>query len=441
MNQVQSIPMPRLDQCDRQTLADYFENSWELEEILMKSLVGDETFYIGPDSLRNPLIFYLGHSPVFYINKLMQVGLMTQRINPRYEVLFEIGVDPKTPTELQEFMKDIDWPQLEDVWRYRDQAKEEINNVINQAEFDRAIDAEHPLWALMMGMEHNRVHFETTSMLLRQFPVERVERPAAWQYAPADGATPTNNMIQVAGGSLTFGKSTDSTTYGWDCDYGRRQVEVQPFGASQHLITNGEFLRFVEAGGYENRELWDAEAWQWKTEYDVTHPKFWIPNDDGLGYRYRAMFDEIDLPLDWPVEVNHYEAMAYCRAQGEGIRLMTEAEWNIAAGGDRDRDYNLNVKYGSPSPVGHSETAATAAGLHDIRGNVWEWLGDDFNPLPGFKPHPLYADGSAPFFDDEHKMMLGGSWASNGSMAARSYRNWFRPCFHQHAGFRIAQDV
>lgn len=440
MDLLKSTQPPQLDQCDRQTLLNYFENSWELEEILMKSLVGEETFYINPDSLRNCLIFYLGHSPAFYINKLIKVGLLHKHINPEYEILFEMGVDPTTPEELDEAMEDVKWPKVEDVWHYRDKVKEEVVNVIHNAPLNLPIKQSHPLWALMMGMEHNRIHFETSSMLIRQLSLNRVKRPESWQYAATHGKVPENKMIEVAGGVAELGKSENAPTYGWDSEYGSRKVEVQPFLASKYLITNGEFLKFVEANGYDNPDFWDKESWHWNTEYNIKHPKFWIPSNGG--YKYRAMFDEIDLPLDWPVEVNHDEAMAYCRWQGNGVRLMSEAEWNIAvANCGEDQDFNIHVKFGSPSPVGSLETAQSPEGLYDIRGSVWEWLNDDFQPLPGFQPHTLYEDYSAPFFDTHHKVMLGGSWASTGTYASTSCRNWFRHNFYQHAGFRIAQNL
>ena len=439
MDLLKSRQCPQLDKCDRQTLFNYFENSWELEEILMKSLVGEETFYINPDPLRNRLIFYLGHSAVFYINKLIRVGLLNQRINPDYEILFEIGVDPTTPEELDAAMQDVHWPEVEDVWQYRDKAKAEIAAVIQKTPLNLPIEQNHPLWALIMGMEHNRIHFETSSMLIRQLPVEKLERPECWQYATSDGKVPDNDMIGVAGGVAELGKPENAPTYGWDSEYGNRKVEVKPFLASKYLITNGEFLKFVDDNGYENRDLWDEESWDWKTQYNIKHPKFWIPSNGS--YKYRAMFDEIDLPLDWPVEVNHYEAMAYCSWKGKGIRLMSEAEWNVAAANcEEDQNFNLNVKFGSPSPVGILQNAENSSGLYDIRGNVWELLRDNFNSLPGFKPHPLYEDYSAPFFDTQHNIMLGGAWASTGTYASPSCRNWFRRNFYQHAGFRIAQD-
>ena len=434
--------IPQLDNCSSTILLNYFENSWEMEETLMKSIIKEETFYLSPDTLRNKLIFYLGHSAVFYINKLIQVGLLKNRINSQYETLFEIGVDPETPAELELAIQGVNWPDVEKVWEYRNKAKEEITAIINNTTLNLPIHQQHPIWALLMGIEHSRIHLETSSMLLRQLPIDKLKCPQGWNYAPSNGEIPDNQMREIAGGVVKLGKSEDDLTFGWDSEYGNLEVEVKPFLASQYLITNGEFLEFVQAGGYNNSNYWNAESWQWKQLYNVEYPKFWIAQENN--YRYRATFDEIDLPLDWPVEVNHYEAMAYCQWKGKNTRLMTEAEWNQALKISEDsrlsNNYNLNLQFISPTPVGmFSEN--NQSGISDLRGNVWEWLSSTFNPLPGFKVHDLYPDQSAPFFDNKHFMMLGGSWATNGTMALPCYRNWFRPFFYQHVGFRIAASL
>ena len=433
--------IPHLDNCSSTTLLKYFENSWELEETLMKSLVEEETFYLNPDSLRNKLIFYLGHSAVFYINKLIQVGLLENRINHKYETLFEIGVDPESPAELELAIQGVNWPNVTKVWEYRDKAKEEITTIINQTSLDLPIHQQHHIWALLMGIEHSRIHLETSSMLLRQLPVDKLKRPQGWNYAPSNGEIPDNQMREVPGGVVKLGKRRDDLTFGWDSEYGNLEVKVKTFLVSQNLITNGEFLEFVQGGGYNNSNYWNTESWEWKQIHKVEHPK-WIYQENN--YRYRATFDEIDLPLDWPVEVNHYEAMAYCRWKGKNTRLMTEAEWNQALKISEDsrlsNNYNLNLQFISPTPVGmFSENNQSS--ISDLRGNVWEWLGETFYPLPGFKTHHLYEDQSAPFFDNKHLMMLGGSWATNGTMALACYRNWFRPYFYQHVGFRIAESL
>jgi len=205
--------------------------------------------------------------------------------------------------------------------------------------------------------------------------------------------------------------------------------------------------QFVAADGYERPELWTDEGWRWVQAACVRHPTFWIQED--REYRYRAMFDVLALPLHWPVEVNFHEASAYCRFLGEGARLPTEAEFRRISdevqpeGGDPvfTDDFNLNLCYGSPCAVGSLATAASPRGIQDIQGNVWCWLADDFNPLPGFRTHPWYDDFSEPFFTPDHAMLLGGSWASLGTSASRYYRLWFRRQFIQHAGFRVVRDL
>lgn len=443
MNTLVSNCPPQLNCCDRQTLINYFQEAWQLEDMLLKSLVGEDTFYLNPDPLRNPLIFYLGHSPSFYINRLVQVGLLEKCLNQDYEILFGVGVDPEIPEELNQAIAHMEWPEVSSAWEYREQAYKILSELIQKTPITLPILPDSPLWALIMGIEHQRIHVETSSMLFRQLPLERVKRPSNWKYAPSKSYIPENEMLKVAGGIAQLGKDFDDSTYGWDIDYGSRTVEVAPFLASKYLITNSEFLDFVKAGGYGNQEYWDEKSWQWKTENNIQHPKFWISQNGS--YKYRAQFDEIDLPLDWPVEVNYYEAMAYCRWQGKDTRLMSEAEYNVATYGnglveDVD-DYNLNFKFGSPSPVGMLETAKSPSGLYDLRGNVWEWLSDNLNPLSGYEPHFLYEDNSAIFFDTQHQMMLGGCWITNGTEALKYYRNWFRPNFYQHAGFRIVRDI
>lgn len=447
MNILKSQPPFFLDRFDRETLINYFQNAWQLEDILMKSIIGEDTFYCNPDPLRNPLIFYLGHSAAFYINKLIAVDLLPNPLNLDYEILFEFGVDPETPEELNNAIAHLNWPTVEAVWEYRHQAYQIILDLIKRIPLTLPIHQNHPLWALMMAIEHQRIHFETSSMLIRQLPTDKVQRPHGWQYAPSHGNPETNEMILVKEGRVKLGHSEDIPLYGWDCEYGDRTVEVKPFLASQYLITNAEFKQFVEDNGYQDKAYWDDISWQWKQQNQVGHPKFWQPKNGN--YSYRAMFDDIQLPLDWPVEVNYYEAMAYCRWKGNNTRLMNEAEWHLATYGtankatlaiDKIHNYNLNLKFCSPSPVGLLKTAKSDSGLWDLRGNVWEWLDENFYPLPGFKPHVLYEDNATPFFDNRHKMMLGGAWVTQGTEMLQFYRNWFRPSFYQHAGFRIAQD-
>ncbi|MFN7658020.1 MAG: SUMF1/EgtB/PvdO family nonheme iron enzyme, partial [Dolichospermum sp.] len=115
-------------------------------------------------------------------------------------------------------------------------------------------------------------HLETSSMLLRQLPIDKLQRPQRWNYAPSNGEIADNQMREIPGGVVKLGKNQDDLTFGWDSEYGNLEVEVQPFLASQYLITNGEFLEFVQAGGYNNSNYWNAESWTWKQLYNVEYP-------------------------------------------------------------------------------------------------------------------------------------------------------------------------
>lgn len=442
----QSLHPISLKSCTKKSLDQYFCNTWELYEWLFSAIQDDSTYYLNPDPLRNPLIFYWGHTAAFYINKLRIAGLLNKGINPFFEEIFAKGVDPDLPENLDIQDK---WPKLKDVVNYRKEVYKIIRTVIQNAKIDDPINADSPLWAILMSIEHDRIHFETSSVLIRQLPAHLLKRPKGWKYAaPLASPLTENRLIRMAGGKVCLGKNADSRLYGWDNEYGKLEVDVQPFEATQNLISNQEYLEFVRSGAYNEEQYWTTEGWEWKQRTHTKHPKFWIV--DKTTFHYRAMFDEMYMPLDFPVEVNAHEAWAYCKWKGKEWRLLSEAEFVFIAKEGKaeaydpvfdDTSHNLNMFIGSPTPVGLMKKGQTVSGFNDIYGNVWDWLQDDFYAFPDFKVHDWYTDFSTPYFDNEHSMLLGGSWATTGTGASRFYRLWFRREFYQHAGFRIAKNA
>jgi 5-histidylcysteine sulfoxide synthase len=444
LDQIHSLPPVKLSDCTRSQVREYFLNTWELYEDLFSSIRSDDSLFTNPDPRRHPLIFYLGHTAVFYLNKFKAAGIIDHGINSHFENILAVGVDPATAKDLE--TRDL-WPSADQVREYRKLAREKILQVIDRADFSRKVNWDDPLWSLFMGLEHDRIHFETSSVLIRQYAADLVSRPDGWTYAPTDVPATGGQMVEIEGGKVSLGRPESSDLYGWDNEYGMQEVVVEPFAVSTNMVTNEEFLEFVRAGGYQNHEFWSEEGQTWIEKYDILRPRFWI--EEGKGMHYRAMFDEMPLPLSWPAEVTCHEAMAYCAWKGPGWRLMWEREWKLlsdqapAPGGDVvfGKNYNLNLAWGSPCPVGMMAGGRTSSGVNDIHGNVWDWLGDDFYRLPGFRAHPYYEDFSAPYFDSQHGMLAGGAWASSGTSASKYYRLWFRRGFVQHAGFRLAKDI
>jgi 5-histidylcysteine sulfoxide synthase len=394
--------------------------------------------------------------------------------------MFETGVDEMCwdDTENYRMGRAYLWPGLSEVMEYRRTVRQLVSDVISAAPLSLPVSMDSPWWSVCMSLEHERIHLETSSVLIRQLPVEFVERPRNWKYAPLsmDTRAGENVFVKVPAGRVTIGKPRDFPSYGWDCDYGHLEVDVPEFEASQYLVTNGEFLEFVESGGYSNRDLWTEEGWKWVEFRGARHPTFWVcsegcrsgcggdlsshshcslpsPQNGAPTYQYRAMFDVVSMPEDWPVEVNYHEAKAFCKWKGPSYRLPTEAEHHRIRGDPPpsssdvscdpvfrpDFKANINLRYGSSSPV--NMFPANSMGFYDVYGNVWEWLEDQFNGLPGFKTHYLYDDFSSPCFDGRHTMMTGGSWVSTGDEASRFARFSFRRHFFQHLGFRVARST
>ena len=468
---IYGLAQPDLKTSNRSQVRDYFDNGWTISEVVFGAILTDEAFYRPPyHHLRHPLIFYYVHPAVFYVNKLKLSGLTDRSINSYFEEgLFDIGVDEMSWDDMSK--NNIKWPSLEECRNYRASVYELVSNLIETVdgleEGHDPIDMDSPLWALFMGFEHERIHIETSSVLMRELPLNLLKRPSyfpsIYKNGTADSASlsagqnpsyPVNSFVEVSPGEVIIGKPREWPSYGWDNEYGERQVSVDKFWATKNLITNGEFLEFVSDGGYLYREFWGEVGSSWRSFRDSQHPTFWCRNSDG-SYKLRTIFEVIEMPWSWPVVVNFHEARAFANWKSKvdnsdiPYRLPTEAEHmrlrqlvgisKVESANQviEDSQYNLNLKYGSESEVGFN--ADKDAPFTDVFGNVWQWMEDHFNSLAGFEIHPYYDDFSTPCFDGEHQMILGGSFISIGNEASPFARFHFRPHFFQHAGIRLVK--
>ncbi|HEY9193190.1 MAG TPA: DinB family protein, partial [Methyloversatilis sp.] len=149
---------PRLDTRDagamRASLRDYFHATFSRYEQLFEVLTCDEAYYRKPIALRHPLIFYLGHTATFFINKMLLAGLIAERIDPRLESMFAVGVDEMSWDDLNE--AHYDWPTVAEVRAYRNAVRQTVDRVIHEAPLDTPIGWDNPWWVVIMGIEHER---------------------------------------------------------------------------------------------------------------------------------------------------------------------------------------------------------------------------------------------------------------------------------------------
>lgn len=429
----------------REEILQYFEKTWAVDEKLYTQLKSDDVFYFRGDPLRHILLFYLGHTAVFFINKLMLAKVIENRINPDFESIFAIGVDEMSWDDLNE--KHYNWPKVEEVRAYRNKAKEIIIDVIKHTKLTLPIGWDDPFWIILMGIEHERIHLETSSVLIRQLDLENVVAGKFGRICTLNNQAPQNKMIDVQGAEIQLGKTRDSKLYGWDNEYGSHKELLGGFKASEMLISNGEFLKFIEDKGYKTQSYWTEEGWNWCNFKNAEMPLFWRKKEHE--FYLRLVAEEVPMPWNWPVEVNYLEAKAYCNwktaKSKKTFRLMTEAEWMRLVELSQIPDEldwenapgNINLeKFASPCPV----DLFKMGDFYDIIGNVWQWTETPITGYAGFKVHPLYDDFSTPTFDGKHNIIKGGSWISTGNEATQHARYAFRRHFYQHAGFRIVES-
>lgn len=425
----------------REEIRRYFHATLDRYELLFATLVSDEAYYIKPITLRHPLIFYLGHTATFFTNKLILARVINNRINSKLESMFAVGVDEMSWDDLN--TTHYDWPKVDEVRTYRRVMREMVDRLITELPITLPIGWDSPWWTIMMGIEHELIHLETSTVLIRQHALKFVKPHPDWQPCRKTGPAPENRLVTVSAGSVKIGKNKSDPTYGWDNEYGSHQAEVPSFQASRYLVSNQEFLNFVEADGYKTNQYWESEGLGWLQHTQAQYPTFWIKQNND--WHLRLMTEIIPMPWDWPVEVNYHEAKAFCNWKSVRdklpVRLPTEDEWyrlydssNLSdvpatqlAAGNLHLDY-----YASSCPVNEFKHGD----FFDVVGNVWQWTETPTYPFTGFEVHPHYDDFTTPTFDDRHNLIKGGAWISCGNESLRSSRYAFRRHFFQHAGFR-----
>ena len=430
---------------DRLTLLDWFAINRRRSRELFDSVTPD-AYESRPIPLRNPICFYEGHLPAFNVNTLVKRGLGERGIDADYEVLFERGIDPEDESAVG---KGSRWPPRGAIQTYGEKSDRAIREALLEKDIVRE---DNPVLkgglAAYTILEHEPMHQETLRYMWHRLPYEKKIRPVGTPPPVLNGAHPAPRTVLVPQGKATLGADRERSVFGWDNEFPLLVVEVPEFEIDVYDTTNAEFREFLEAGGYENRELWDEEGWEWISAAGVRHPLFWERRDGS--WFWRGMWELVPLPEAWPVYVSQSEASAYARWKKK--RLPTEAEYHRAAFGTPDgseRSYpwgedapeetrgNFDLRNPDPVPVGSFPAGQSAWGIHDLAGNGWEWTSTVFSGFPGFEPMPSYPVYSTDFFDGKHFVLKGGSPATAKELLRRSFRNWFRGSYpYLYATFR-----
>ncbi|MFN3522836.1 MAG: ergothioneine biosynthesis protein EgtB [Phenylobacterium sp.] len=386
----------------------------------------DQSAQSMPDA--SPTKWHLAHTTWFFETFILLPRLPGYRVfDPRFAYLFNSYYETLGPRQPRPERGLLTRPSASDVMAYRGHVDEAMQRMLssNAASVAELLD---------LGLAHEEQHQELILMdvlhLFAQSPLKPAYAPASAAHAAPDpGAM---GFVDFEGGLVAIGH--DGEGFAFDNEGPRHSVYLEPYRLADRLVTNAEWLRFIEDGGYANPQYWLADGWARAQAEGWTAPAYWRRGDDGA---WRSMTLHGLRPLDphAPVcHVSYYEADAY--AAWAGRRLPSEAEWEHAAEGLPIRGtFTVKGRLSGPS-------ALPSGGLRQMFGEVWEWTRSAYSPYPGFRA----AEGAVGEYNGKfmagQMVLRGGACVTPDGHVRATYRNFFHP--HQRwmfSGVRLAEDA
>jgi iron(II)-dependent oxidoreductase len=434
---------PPIESLDREAIARRLAEV-RARTLALIAVLDEPTLRKQHTPILSPMVWDVGHIANFEELWLGRELAGLPPLEADYERLFDAVANPRPTREA------LPLPVGEELRRYLERARRQSLTVLAALADGDARPLLAGGFVYEMVAEHEEQHQETLLQAM-QLLADPPYRPAARRALPGAGPV-ERDMVTVDAGAFAMGRGERGFAY--DNERARHSVDLPAYRIDRTPVTCGDFLAFIEDGGYRRLDLWSEAGRRWREESGAEAPANW--RHDGARWRVRFMDREGPVPAERPVvHVCFHEAEAYGRWAGK--RLPSEAEWEKAAlwdpGAERSRLYpwgddaptperaNLDQLAFEPAPVGAFPAGVSACGVHQLVGDVWEWTASDFTAYPGFEAFP-YAEYSALFFGGDHKVLRGGSWATRPGLARGTFRNWDYPIRRQiFAGFRCAADL
>lgn len=433
------------------------ESREDTRRLLFDMVIAEKDLRRQPAEGFRPLLWHWGHVGAFESYWILQRLKGDASLSPHYDVIFDPIQTPKDDS--------LNLPPVAEIDEYLQRVRDGVIDYLSGVSIDDANPMLRNGYLFNMVLEHEYQHQETLMYLLQLLDPELKRRPFTEEGEPYDierqskiqnPKSKIGEMLRIAGGAFVMG--ADGAAFAYDNEQPSHRVELQDFRIDKYPVTNKQYAEFIEAGGYHTRSLWSDEGWAWKEENRIEQPLYWTvgsDNDGDIEVRVRELFEEGKLRWNHPVSgVSWHEAESFARFAGK--RLPTEAEWEKAASWnplthtrsrfswgdelpDRQKANFANHHWGT-TPVDAFPAGRSAYGCFDMTGNVWEWTATVFDGYAGFKAFP-YREYSELWFDTDHRVLKGGSWATRMPLLRTSFRNFWRPRFRiAFAGFRCAAD-
>lgn len=381
----------------------------------------------------SPTKWHLAHTSWFFETFVAKPHLRDYRpLNPQYAFLFNSYYNAAGKMHARPQRGLISRPTVAETYAYRNHVDETVEKLLETAD-EKLLEGLAPL--ITLGLNHEQQHQELMLTDIKHVFWMNPLRPAFRQEKiSADSASVDLGWRNFKGGIYDIGH--DGTGFCFDNEGPRHQVLLQPFSLASRLVTNREYLCFMEQGGYKRPEFWLSLGWNVVNERGWDAPLYWEQRDGKWWMMTLAGMREIR--LDEPVcHVSYFEADAYAR--WAGARLPCEAEWEVAAK-DAPIDGNFaEAGYFHPTPARDS---SPPNGLQQLFGDAWQWTQSSYSPYPGYAPVAgALGEYNGKFMCNQY-VLRGASCATPKSHVRGTYRNFFPPDARwQFMGIRLAKDI
>jgi ergothioneine biosynthesis protein EgtB len=376
----------------------------------------------------SPTKWHLAHVSWFFETFLLRPHLSAyEPLNPSYEFLFNSYYNAVGPQFARPERGHLSRPTVAEVYAYRAHVDKGMAALLESSRATVLV----PL--VELGLNHEQQHQELILTDIKYNLAVNPLRPAYHTVAPPRGAaTPVLEWLHDSGGLQPVGH--DGTGFAFDNEWPRHTTYLRPFRIALRPVTNGEYLAFMDAGGYRTWSHWLSEGWRTVQERGWQAPLYWERIDGEWWTQTLSGRERLD-PHAPVTHVSYYEADAY--AQWRGARLPTEQEWEHVAARQPVRG-NLQ-EAGVYHPI---SAPAGADGPAQMFGDVWEWTQSPYAPYPGYRPAPGAVGEYNGKFMVSQMVLRGGSCVTPSSHIRATYRNFFPPDARwQFSGIRLAEDA
>lgn len=381
----------------------------------------------------SPPKWHLGHTTWFFEEFLLSAYQPDyQRFHPRYAYLFNSYYEGAGERVQRVYRGNMTRPTLEEVLAYRRYVDAQMAAYLANGQ----IKSERERYILELGLNHEQQHQELLAYdikyILGHNPLFPAYLETGYEAAPTGDPGP-ELYLEVSEGIYPIGHRGEG--FHWDNEEGHHRVFLEAYRIMDRLVTTGEFLEFVEAGGYRDYRFWLEEGWRWVQAERIDTPFYWFQVDGAWHQVTHHGLRPLDLAAPM-THLNYYEASAY--ALWRGKRLPTEFEWEVAC-----RQFEPEVPdMANFVESGHFRPVARQAGSHQFYGDVWEWTQSAYLPYPRYRAEESTLGEYNGKFMVNQMVLRGGSCATPRDHIRPTYRNFFHPHLRWlFNGLRLAEHA